>query len=141
MCLEKVFDGRNHDILLVSVGRDSGAQQHAGAIPGKVFDYLSCHRPILVTGPPECEVGKLVTRLGRGIAVPDDAPDRIAEAISRLLDHRGESGPLRLEQEAVAEVESRSVVKQLADFFERVSTQHAVPTEIQRADVLDRPGH
>lgn len=109
---------RGADILLLVVGRNRSIVEHAGAIPGKLYDYLSAHRPILVVGPPGCAAGTLVERLRRGIAVADDDPPRIAAAIERLLAGQCASGALDLSPKAVAEFESRGAVAKLAGFFD-----------------------
>lgn len=111
---------RGADILLLVIGYNTGVSEHADAIPGKLFDYLPAGRPILVVGPEATEAGRIVTRLNRGIAVPDDAPERIAQAIRRLLRSEGESGPLDLRPEAVSEFEASHVVKQLARFLDSI---------------------
>ncbi len=108
------------DILLLASAPDTGIVPWFGAIPIKLYDYFAACRPILVVGPPGCEAGKMVTRLNRGIAVPDDAPELIAEAIERLLRETGDSGKLDLSLEAVKEFEASEIVKKMSGFFHRV---------------------
>lgn len=112
---------RGADVLLVPVGHDAPPAQHAGAIPSKLYDYFSACRPILVVGPRDCEAARMVRRLNRGLAAPDDAPDQIAAAIDQLLQGRGASGKLDLSLEAVAEFESSATVRKMADFFSTVT--------------------
>jgi len=111
---------RGADILLVVVGRDKGSEQHANAVPGKLYDYFAACRPILVIGPPGCEAGKMVTRLNRGLAVSDNAPESIAEAIEQLLKGVGNKGKLDLSLEAVKEFEASVTLKKMAGFFSQV---------------------
>jgi len=108
------------DILLVVVGHDKGGVQHAGTIPGKLYDYFAACRPILVIGPRECEAARMVIRLNRGLAVPDDDPKKIAAAIELLMGEKGINGELELKPEAVQEFESAGMVKKMANFFNDV---------------------
>lgn len=113
---------RAADALLLVVGRDADDGQHAGAIPGKLYDYIAACRPILVIGPPGCEAGKIVSRLNRGITAVDDDPQRIARGIQLLLENRGDNGPLDLTIQGAGEFEASSMLRGLAEFFESVLT-------------------
>ncbi len=108
---------RGADILLIVVGHNVGAAEHAKAIPGKLFDYLAAGRPILAVGPEGCVAGQMVEELNRGIWALDDQPKEIAHAIDLLLDGRGREGPLDLSPEAVSEFEGPSAVARLAEFL------------------------
>jgi glycosyltransferase involved in cell wall biosynthesis len=109
------------DILLLLVGHDGDDSfMHQGSIPGKLYNYLAAGRPILVVGPRGCEAGKIVERVRRGIAVPDDEPESIADAIERLLGRREPAVPLDLSPEAVRDFETAAAVKKMADFLDSV---------------------
>jgi glycosyltransferase involved in cell wall biosynthesis len=108
------------ELLLLPVGRDRGSQVHQDAIPAKLYTYFAACRPILVTGPPGCEAGLLVERLGRGLAAPDDDPAAIAAAIARLRAGQGPRGPLELTLDAVREFEAAHAVPRLAGFLHEV---------------------
>lgn len=112
---------RGARILLLAVGRNERGREHAQAIPGKLYDYFATQRPVLVVGPPDCEAGRMVERVHRGMAVADDSPGEIAEAIERLLDGKGRNGPLDLSAEAVSEFESHSAIRRIASFFDGVA--------------------
>jgi len=105
------------DIQLLVIGHTQGLQEHAAAIPGKLYDYLSTCRPILVIGPKGCEAGNLVTSLNRGIFVEDDQPGRIAEAILKLIDKKGADGDLDLTRKRVEAFEASHCIDQMAQFF------------------------
>ncbi|MBW2315792.1 MAG: hypothetical protein JRH10_16590, partial [Deltaproteobacteria bacterium] len=111
---------RGAEILLLAVGRDEGSLVHAGAIPAKLFNYLAARRPILVTGPPGCEVGAIVERLNRGIFAADDDAAAIARAIARLRARQGAAGPLDLSEGSAAEFEASRAVPHLCGFFDAV---------------------
>ena len=111
---------RGAAILLLVVGKSTATAEHTRAVPGKLFDYFAAGRPILVIGPKGCEAGNMVTRINRGLAVPDDDPVSIREAIAKLLQERGVSGRLDLSHEAVSEFESAQAVRNIADFLRSV---------------------
>lgn len=115
---------RGADILLLVVGHNVGVLEHAGAIPGKLYEYFAACRPILVVGPRDCEAARMVRRLNRGLAAPDDAASEIAGAIERLLQDEGESGPLDLSLEAVREFEASFAVRELATFLTEVCAEN-----------------
>ncbi len=111
---------RGAKILLLAVGHDTAVVQHAGTIPAKLYDYLAACRPILVVGPRNCEAARMVTRLNRGLAAADDAPDEIADAIERLLEGRGACRSLDLSLEGVREYEASHAVARMTEFFDTV---------------------
>jgi glycosyltransferase involved in cell wall biosynthesis len=94
---------------------------HAGAIPGKLFTYLSSGRPILVVGPAGCEAGRIVEKHNRGIAVASDDVAGLTDAVARLLDGRGRNGALDLSPQAVQSFEAQTVLGELATFFDEVT--------------------
>ncbi|WP_458207721.1 glycosyltransferase family 4 protein [Haladaptatus sp. NG-SE-30] len=59
------------------------------AIPTKVYEYMACELPVLVTGTGEVE--RILDETGSGVAVESD-PDRIATAMERLLSDRERRG-------------------------------------------------
>lgn len=111
---------RGADILLLAVGRDSAGLQHAGAIPGKLFDYLAVRRPVLVVGPLGCEAGKIVESIQCGLAVPDDSTDEIAGAIRLLFQKQGRRGPLKLDMASAGQFEAAGAMRAFASLFDDV---------------------
>ncbi len=51
---------------------------------GKLFEYLSVGRPILVVGE-ETEAAQIVSQAGRGFAVSASDPRAIADALRRIV--------------------------------------------------------
>lgn len=64
-------------LLLLTAG------DRRGEATGKLYEYLSAGRPILVLGE-RTEAARIVTDAGAGIAVPVDDPAAIADALARL---------------------------------------------------------
>jgi glycosyltransferase involved in cell wall biosynthesis len=108
---------RASDVLLLVVGRSQGHVEHAGAVPGKVYEYFAARRPILVVGPPGCVAGRMVERIRRGLAAPDDQPDQIAEALRRLLDPSQVRSDIDLSDDAIKDYQGSTVVPRLAAFL------------------------
>jgi glycosyltransferase involved in cell wall biosynthesis len=117
------------DLLLLLVGHDGSADfMHHGSIPGKLYNYFAAGKPILVVGPRGCEAGKMVERVHRGIAVPDDEPGSIAEGIERLLGWRAPAVPLDLSPQAVREFETVAAVEKMAGFLDSLISRTAEST-------------
>lgn len=111
---------RGARILLIAVGRDRGDQVHGSALPAKLYTYFAAARPILVTGPPGCEAGRVVGRHRRGLFAPDDDPAAIAAALRLLLAERDRSGPLDLSRAAVSAYETPGALRPLAELLDAV---------------------
>jgi glycosyltransferase involved in cell wall biosynthesis len=89
------------------------APQHAHAIPGKVFDYLSTSRPILLLCDPAHAAASVLAGLpGHHTLAPDDAA-----AVARLIreDHRAlaEGGLQDLDRRSNRPFESEAQLEQL----------------------------
>lgn len=108
---------RGASILLLAVGHDSRGQQHAGAIPGKLYDYMAAGRPILVVGPRDCEAGRLVREHDLGMSVADDDAAGIAGAIESLLGLCPSEGGNGSRRSKVELFEANHVVRSFANLF------------------------
>ena len=109
------------DVLLVVIGDNSGRVEHAGAVPGKLFDYFGAQRPILVIGPPDSEAARIVHRTGRGLAADSSSPRCIAVALRRLLACTSQTeASLNLEPAAVQNYTRDVSLRRFAEFFNRV---------------------
>lgn len=102
------------DILLIVIGHNNGNQEHADAIPAKLFDYFKTNKPILVIGPDGCEAGKIVKRINRGLAVKDNDADAISNAIKLLLNKQRS---FELTPEAVCEFKEEKVLAKFIGFL------------------------
>ena len=68
------------DVLLLPAPTGPNADS---LMPGKVFEYLAAGRPILLVGPTDGEVQRLVRRCRAGVCVESN-PDAVAEALTEL---------------------------------------------------------
>jgi len=72
-------------------------------IPNRLFEYMFCGLPVIVTAFPELE--QIVEKTACGLVVDSESPQAIAEAISFLLDHpeqarqMGENGRIAIQSE------------------------------------------
>ena len=55
------------------------------ALPGKTAEYMVSGTPILVHAPPYAYISRYAREAGWGYVVDSPDPDRLAEAIRRLL--------------------------------------------------------
>lgn len=115
---------RQASVLLVVIGHNQGSIEHAGAIPAKVYEYFAAKRPILVIGPRDCEAGRIVERVRRGVFVPDDAPEAIAQALLRLLSNGASSQVVDLRDEAVRVFTKDYILPQIVTFFDDMIGGH-----------------
>ena len=73
-------------INLADVGYDSrkNVGLTRGALPVKVFEYMACGKPVILSGHGEAE--EMVKGSGGGIVVPPENPGELAQAITRLAE-------------------------------------------------------
>ena len=69
----------------------------------------------------------MVTELNRGIAVEDDRPDKVADAIQRLLAGEGLAGKLDLSAEAVQPFESATCAPRMVKFLTSLAHRRGDP--------------
>lgn len=70
------------DIHLVPLRRGLGR----ASVPSKTYSILAAARPLLASIDPGTEVTRIVEESGAGVAVPPDDPDRLASALTALVD-------------------------------------------------------
>jgi glycosyltransferase involved in cell wall biosynthesis len=82
---------------------------------GKLYEYLSSARPILVIGQNSV-AARIVREVGAGLVVPADAPQDIAAALHRLL--RGDTVPMP-SQDALEQFSYVQLAARMADVVEQ----------------------
>lgn len=82
------------DVLLVPLRRD---QLFEAFIPSKLYDYMACARPVILTVPGEAQ--NILEMAEAGVYVPPEDPQSLKNAILELsnkppevLDHYGKKG-------------------------------------------------
>jgi len=104
------------DALLVPLKDDAIFETF---IPSKLFDYMACARPIILSVPGEAR--EILEEAGAGIYVPPEDPHRLAQAILDLsqdpdLDRFGQAGRTFVVQRFSRQVQA----EQLAEFLYQV---------------------
>lgn len=107
-------------VLILVVGREQGIHRHSGAIPGKLYTYFAAQRPVLVIGPDGCEAGRMVCELNRGVFVPDDQPNQIADALTGIADARDDEGAFDLSIASLAPYSAEATLRSLTALFDQV---------------------
>jgi glycosyltransferase involved in cell wall biosynthesis len=81
---------READVLFLPLAFDSPFPQIIEtASPGKLGDYLTSGRPILVNAPPKSFLAQYCRRHECGLVVDSPAPQQLASALQRLLHDKG----------------------------------------------------
>lgn len=69
-------------VLLLLLNQQPNAK---GRIPGKLFEYMAARRPILVLGPPDSDVARIVRETGSGVCLAYDDATGIRQAVLDLF--------------------------------------------------------
>jgi glycosyltransferase involved in cell wall biosynthesis len=104
------------DGLVLLIGADSpGLRMYTS---GKIYQYMSAHRPILALVPSDGEAATLVRRHKLGLVIPPDDPMAIVDALVRFVRDRHE---LTSQLGDTSEYTAEAIVDQAADIFGRVA--------------------
>ena len=66
----------------VSLDKPTGLN-YLYSLPNKLFDYIHCHLPVVVSDLPE--VKKIVSHYELGLIIPSHNPDDIANTLNKIL--------------------------------------------------------
>jgi len=106
-------------LLVVGGGRDAARRAAvAGILPGKVFEYLRCGRPVLMLGDEQGDAAALVRRHAGGCVADETRPERIAQALGALVAGRGQA-PEPGGRDDVGRFERRALAGEMAQFLDR----------------------
>lgn len=106
------------DVLLLFVLPQA---RRSGHIPGKLFEYLACGRPVLLIGQPG-DASDLIEESGVGYCVPGDRVDEIAGILS-LIASRPQIFRERYyhpRTDVIARYERRALAGRLAEVFKEL---------------------
>jgi hypothetical protein len=56
-----------------------------GILPGKVFEYLAAHKPVLCVGPADSDADKILREAGAGQALPYDDHALMRRTLDELV--------------------------------------------------------
>lgn len=94
-----------HDEAQARLGRAAAllllARDQPDQVPNKLYDYLAAQRPILAFVGEGDESAQLLREAGQHHLVPDDSPERIADAIRAVLDQYESGSPFTVNDAAL----------------------------------------
>ena len=117
---ESIVHILSSDALLLVVDDAEGAEE---IVPGKVFEYIGAHRPILAFAPHGA-VAEIVEETRAGCTVPPADVDAAAKAFleyyRRFLYNDGTFEPA---SDAIAKYDRRNITRDLAALLDRLTVQ------------------
>jgi glycosyltransferase involved in cell wall biosynthesis len=116
------------DVLFVTNGE--GNRQILG-LPGKLYEYLATGRPVLALTHPDGDAGRILQRVGGGVAVSSEDPGTLLEAVATACrDRKLEVPPLNRSE--LACFERVNLTRQLAELLDETTCRAPQPASSQR---------
>ena len=94
------------------------------SIPGKLYEYLASGRPLMALADPEKETGRIVRKVGGGIAVSPEDPGLLYHALIDACSGRLQMPPRNAD--ALRAFERRQLAARLAAVLNEVSSRAPV---------------
>lgn len=108
-CIKEVV---NADMLLIVTGRG----EHKVMVPGKFYEYLGAHVPILAICD-KGELNRILEECHAGDWAPLDDPEKIYRAIVRYFDNRHNRTFFKPDDKMIRRFERRTLTEQLSIIF------------------------
>lgn len=99
-------------LLLVEID----SEKTKGIIAGKLFEYLSAQRPILVIGPKDADIKEIIEKTKTGVFTEYDDHVLIKKTLLRLFEDKEEFG-VTTNQEEVARYHRKNLTASLAQLL------------------------
>lgn len=97
-------------LLLLEIDRE----ETRGIIPGKLFEYMAAHRPVLAIGPVNWEAGEMVRQNGIGRYFHSEESNAIRDQLIEWFTYY-EMGTLKVENLSLEKYTRRELTKHLAE--------------------------
>jgi hypothetical protein len=94
------------------------ARDQPDLVPNKLYDYLAVRRPILAFVSEGDESEQLLREAGQHHLVPDDSPERIADAIRAVLDQCEGGSPFTVNEAALGQWTTKRQMDRLCTLLE-----------------------
>ena len=104
-------------LLLIEID----SEETKGIIPGKIFEYIAAHRPILAIGPKDADFADIISETSSGTFVTYDQSKKLKLAILTLYDSY-RSGNLEVKSENIEKYSRRNLTQQLAELILKEET-------------------
>lgn len=92
-----------------------------GRIPGKLFEYLAVHRPVMVLGPTDSDAARIVEKTGAGrISTYDDA-DRIRKILMSFYEDFKTGELKRNLHNDIEKFSIQNLTQQLANYLDEIT--------------------
>ncbi len=106
----------------VCIATTDGSEFSRGTMPVKLFDYMACGRPVVAA--LEGDGAEFVRRSCGGITVAPGDPERLVEALKRLLDDREHREKLGREgsEFVVRECSRRILAEKMEELLDKIVT-------------------
>ncbi len=126
--IDAIREMMDADMLLIPVPLGTNADW---CVPAKTYEYLATGRPILVVGPENSMLSRLVT-CTQGAAATACRVDAIATTLREIWMRWQEGGsPTHVDRVALAPFERKALAGRLADLLDEVTHQ---PQRVRSAD-------
>lgn len=97
------------------------------AIPGKTFEYLAAHKPILALVPPDGEAANLIRETGAGVVVAPKDVSGIEKALEKMYQDYCEKGRISYQPDdaIIVQYAYPNLARKLADVLDEVVSEKA----------------
>jgi glycosyltransferase involved in cell wall biosynthesis len=119
---------RSADVLFLTNG--DGARQQLG-LPGKMYEYLATGRPVIALTHPEGDAGRILQRIGGGVAVATDDPGALLAVIAQVCRDKRLAAPPR-DADALSAFERPNLTRRLALLLDEITTRTPLPAGSSR---------
>ncbi len=97
------------------------SQQNAqGRVPGKVFEYLASHRPILCIGPPESSISRILENAQAGVCIDFQEKELLKEQVWAYF-LQFQAGSLHPPTAGIEQYSRQALSRRLSELLEEVS--------------------
>jgi len=116
---EAIKEQKNATILLLMTSNTPYSQ---GAIPGRLFEYLAAHRPILAIANPNSDMAKIIHETQAGEVINYDQKHHLKSAIIRFY-NQYKKGPVHITSGGREKFSRKHLTAQLVDILNEL-TRH-----------------
>jgi glycosyltransferase involved in cell wall biosynthesis len=104
-------------LLLIEID----SEETKGIIPGKIFEYIAAHRPILAIGPKDADFADIISETSSGTVVTYDQSEKLKLAILTMYDSY-RSVNLEVKSENIEKYSRKNLTQQLAELILKEET-------------------